>query len=148
MTTLNLHRDPTASPIKHSDFVRAVTEEFGAVYAASGKELETRDVSEDRVKEDKVWKGVEELKSWDWTYGQSPEFSNSFDGDLSIGNIVCLSETLVTACVAKMSVCVIDVPARHDQFSYVSSDTAPYDFFARSEGTTEFPRRSGAITHW
>jgi len=65
-----------------------VTKEFGAVYASPGKELETQDVSESRVKEEKIWKGAEELKSWDWTYGQSPEFSNSFDGDLSIGNIV------------------------------------------------------------
>lgn len=47
-----------------------------------------REVSESEVREEKVWNGVEELRSWDWTFGQSPEFSNSFEGDLSIGNIV------------------------------------------------------------
>lgn len=96
VTTLNTHRPPTNPPIKHSDFVRAVTKEFAHVYASKGKELETRDVAESRVQEEKVWKGVEELKSWEWTYGQSPEFSNAFEGDVSIGNIVSLGSSIVT----------------------------------------------------
>lgn len=90
VSTLNLHRSPDSSPIKHVDFVHAVTREFGTIYAASGKPLETREVSESAVKDVKVWKGVEELKSWEWTYGQSPEFTNNFEGDISIGKLVSL----------------------------------------------------------
>lgn len=37
---------------------------------------------------EKIWKGVEELKSWEWTYGQTPEFENHFEGDLSFGKVV------------------------------------------------------------
>lgn len=89
MTTLNLHRSPDMSkPIKHSDFVNAVTKEFSSVYASPGKRLETREVSEDVVREEKIQRGVAEMKSWEWTYGQSPEFSNTFEGDLSMGNVV------------------------------------------------------------
>ncbi|WVW83244.1 hypothetical protein I302_105263 [Kwoniella bestiolae CBS 10118] len=89
VTTLNHYLPPPASnPIHHDDFVHAVTSEFAKVYSnSSSKKMETNEVNPDWVKESKVWKGVEELKSWEWQYGQTPEFSNELEGKLSFGDL-------------------------------------------------------------
>jgi hypothetical protein len=49
-------------------------------------------VEKDSSGEAKIRKGVEELKSWDWTYGQTPEFENHFEGELSFGKVVSISQ--------------------------------------------------------
>ena len=46
------------------------------------------DVTENLVKEEKVWQGVQELKSWEWVYGQTPEFTNLLQGEVSKGRLV------------------------------------------------------------
>jgi lipoate-protein ligase A len=89
VTTLNKYRPSTVpSPIKHTDFVEAVLHEFERVYDGKGKQIETIEITEGGVREDKVWDGVKELKSWEWTFGQTPEFTNELEGDLSFGKIV------------------------------------------------------------
>lgn len=45
-------------------------------------------VREDEVHEPKIWYGVEEMKTWEWEYGSSPEFSNLIEGELSFGSLV------------------------------------------------------------
>lgn len=45
-------------------------------------------VNEAEVKEKKVWEGVDEMKTWEWEYGSSPEFSNLIEGELSFGSLV------------------------------------------------------------
>ncbi|WWC61224.1 uncharacterized protein I303_103804 [Kwoniella dejecticola CBS 10117] len=96
VTTLNHYLPPTTEKqIHHDDFVKAVTAEFEKVYAGNsngngignGKKMETREVNSDWVKEPKIWKGVEELKSWEWQYGQTPEFTNLLEGELSFGSL-------------------------------------------------------------
>ncbi|WWC85362.1 uncharacterized protein L201_000225 [Kwoniella dendrophila CBS 6074] len=89
VTTLNHYLPSTTQKaIHHDDFVHAVTSEFSKIYAnQSDKKMETREVNSDWIKEPKVWKGVEELKSWEWQYGQTPEFTNSLEGELSFGSI-------------------------------------------------------------
>ena len=47
-------------------------------------------VEEVHVSERKVWDGVNELKGWEWTYGQTPEFINLIEGELGLGKLVCL----------------------------------------------------------
>ncbi|GFZ46240.1 hypothetical protein JCM24511_04487 [Saitozyma sp. JCM 24511] len=88
VTTLNAYRPSSRPhPIKHDDFTDAVIHEFGRVYAGKNKPMQTIEIDEGRVKEAKVWDGVRELKSWEWTFGQTPEFSNDFEGDLSFGKV-------------------------------------------------------------
>lgn len=91
MSTLNLHLPPDRSsrPISHDEFSTAVTEEFEAAYGLSGQGMRTTVVREQEVTEKKVWDGVEELKSWEWQYGQTPEFENTIVGDLPFGRVVC-----------------------------------------------------------
>ncbi|WVQ98628.1 hypothetical protein IAU59_005758 [Kwoniella sp. CBS 9459] len=104
VTTLNHHLPSSAEPIHHDQFVRAVTAQFEKIYSdptsagsrsssggggggSSRKKMETREVNPDWVKEEKVWKGVRELKSWEWQYGQTPEFSNQLQGDFAFGSV-------------------------------------------------------------
>ena len=68
--------------------MEAVTKEFEVVYAGQGKQMEVHQVSEGQAKEKKIFGGAEELKSWEWQYGQTPEFTHLIEGDISIGRIV------------------------------------------------------------
>jgi lipoate-protein ligase A len=45
-------------------------------------------VKEKEISEPKILAGVNEMKTWEWEYGSSPEFSNSIQGELSFGSLV------------------------------------------------------------
>jgi lipoate-protein ligase A len=62
--------------------------EFGEVYGSNGGKLQLKEVTESSIKEEKVWQGVQELKSWEWVYGQTPEFTNLLQGEVSKGRLV------------------------------------------------------------
>ncbi|ORY32223.1 hypothetical protein BCR39DRAFT_557623 [Naematelia encephala] len=89
VTTLNTYLPSSRQgrPIKHDEFVSAVSHEFASVYAGPGKQVITYEVSENLVREVKVWDGVRELKSWEWQYGQTPEFTNRLETVLPFGEI-------------------------------------------------------------
>ncbi|KAL0250278.1 hypothetical protein I308_102451 [Cryptococcus tetragattii IND107] len=88
VTTLNHYLPPGRSKhLHHDDFVRAVTAEFAKTYAGEGKSMTTCEVTESMVKEQKIWDGYEELKSWEWQYGQTPEFTNELEGNFSFGDL-------------------------------------------------------------
>jgi lipoate-protein ligase A len=53
--------------------------------------MEVTYANEDDVTEKKIWDGVKEMKTWEWEYGSSPEFSNQIEGELSFGSLVRLS---------------------------------------------------------
>lgn len=89
MTTLNHYLSPGKPEITHDTFVRAVTDEFEKVYALPGDGgLRTTIVRESEVKEKKVWDGANEMQTWEWEYGSSPEFSNLIEAELSFGTVV------------------------------------------------------------
>ncbi|KAL7422195.1 hypothetical protein Q5752_002841 [Cryptotrichosporon argae] len=83
VTTLN-HWAPR--PVRHADFVSTVRAEFMRVYEL-GRRTQTMEVAEGDVRDRKVWDGVAELKSWEWQYGQTPEFTNTLAAALSIGQV-------------------------------------------------------------
>ncbi|WVR05086.1 hypothetical protein IAU60_002098 [Kwoniella sp. DSM 27419] len=95
VTTLNHYLPPHREPVHHDDFVTAIVKEFEKVYAGpagaaerhAGKGMVTHSVDQNKVKDVKVWKGVDELKSWEWQYGQTPEFTNELDGEFSFGTV-------------------------------------------------------------
>ncbi|XAO24119.1 hypothetical protein I312_102909 [Cryptococcus bacillisporus CA1280] len=88
VTTLNHYLPPGRSKhLHHDDFVRAVTAEFTKTYAGEEKSMTTCEVTESMVKEQKIWDGYEELKSWEWQYGQTPEFTNELEGNFSFGDL-------------------------------------------------------------
>ncbi|EIW69568.1 hypothetical protein TREMEDRAFT_30736, partial [Tremella mesenterica DSM 1558] len=83
VTTLSKY---SSQPITHENFVSAVIEEFEDVYG-SGENMAVKEIREEEVVEKKVWEGIEEMKSWEWEFGQNPEFSNILKGRLSFGNL-------------------------------------------------------------
>ncbi|KAL7413024.1 hypothetical protein BDY24DRAFT_71388 [Mrakia frigida] len=73
--------------VNHESFVAAVVEEFTRVYGDGGKG--SREVEEGKLWEEKeeVEREAAELKSWDWAYGQTPEFSVELKEEFSFGKI-------------------------------------------------------------
>ncbi|WVQ71546.1 hypothetical protein IAR50_001085 [Cryptococcus sp. DSM 104548] len=89
VTTLNHYIPDPSKPIHHESFASALTSEFAKVYSSAAKPMSTHLVNKSGVKDEKIWKGYEELKSWGWEYGQTPEFTNTLEdsfpwGDLSV----------------------------------------------------------------
>lgn len=94
--TLNAHRAPGAREITHGAFVAAAAAEFGAAYGPS--QVQAVDeaavfegghagVNVDAAGRAAIRAGMAELQSWDWEYGQTPAFSNHFEGALSCGRV-------------------------------------------------------------
>lgn len=52
-------------------------------------------VKEQDITDQKVWDGVKEMKTWEWEYGSSPEFSNLIEGELSFGPLVGLTSAVI-----------------------------------------------------
>ncbi|CAD6580417.1 MAG: Biotin/lipoate A/B protein ligase [Tremellales sp. Tagirdzhanova-0007] len=109
VTTLNTYLPVSrlGEAIQHDDFVRAAAHEFDAIYSGERKRMETHEVSEGRVHETKVIDGAKELKSWEWQYGQTPEFTNDIEGEVSIGRI-SVSLTTRHALITSMSIKLAD----------------------------------------
>lgn len=76
--------------IDHQQFCEAVIEEFFEAYnhgnAVEPTVFAKNDLS--NLPEDVV-KSREELTSWDWIYGQTPEFTHDIDMEFSWGTVVC-----------------------------------------------------------
>lgn len=61
--------------ITHDAFVTAVRRDFRRMYCPRGEGVAHVEVGEEEaLEEESVRKGVEELKSKEWTYGQTPQF--------------------------------------------------------------------------
>ncbi|RSH86607.1 Biotin/lipoate A/B protein ligase [Apiotrichum porosum] len=82
VSTLNAHR--TGDEISHDAFVTALREEFAATYPGT---MPVTVVEEKDVDLPKVWDDVADIKSWEWQYGQTPEFTNLITADLSFGRV-------------------------------------------------------------
>ncbi|KAF8312232.1 Lipoyltransferase and lipoate-protein ligase [Clavulina sp. PMI_390] len=87
--------------ITHDLFVEAVKKEFQALYT-EGRELETLRLSEEtEASNDHILKGMEELKSWDWMYGQTPALTNKLTKEFDWGTIevhIGAKKGLITDC--------------------------------------------------
>lgn len=100
VSTLNAHR--TGDEISHDAFVTALREEFAATYPGT---MPVTVVEEKDVDLPKVWDDVADIKvswrnapnadiqSWEWQYGQTPEFTNLITADLSFGRVVGFPNT-------------------------------------------------------
>jgi lipoate-protein ligase A len=89
VTTLNTYLPSHRDPIDHESFTEAVTSEFRRVYEIpDSAAMKVQYVKEEEVTETKIWDGVKEMKTWEWEYGSSPEFSNRIEGELSFGSLV------------------------------------------------------------
>lgn len=78
-------REFAAAAVDHERFVKVVADEFAAAYGLS-RDIKRVDASE-ADRNEYVRAVVEELKSWEWQYGQTPEFTHVISGTLSLGSL-------------------------------------------------------------
>ncbi|GAA6029899.1 hypothetical protein JCM8097_009160 [Rhodosporidiobolus ruineniae] len=71
--------------IDHDRFVEVVASEFASRYGERG-EIQHVDESE-AERNSYVREVVDELKSWEWQYGQTPEFTHELSGSFSWGKL-------------------------------------------------------------
>ncbi|KDE05823.1 hypothetical protein MVLG_03767 [Microbotryum lychnidis-dioicae p1A1 Lamole] len=94
-----------SSTIDHASFVRAVTKEFGRSHGDEG--LKIHEVDESEVERNEYVRGViDELQSWDWKYGQTPEFTHDVSGELPFGPLayhITSRHALITSCTITTS---------------------------------------------
>ncbi|KAK4700942.1 hypothetical protein P7C70_g5301, partial [Phenoliferia sp. Uapishka_3] len=75
-----------SSTIEHDNFVEAVVEEFKVTYGGSPY---VQRIDESELERNDYVKGVaDELQSWDWQYGQTPEFLHDMSLATPGGNFV------------------------------------------------------------
>ncbi|KAJ7102649.1 hypothetical protein C8R43DRAFT_231611 [Mycena crocata] len=63
----------------HDAFVRAVVSEFRKQYGVDERIDPTQFIDETCGDQPYIQRGIAELKSWDWLYGQTPEFTYTID---------------------------------------------------------------------
>ncbi|KAJ3033683.1 Biotin/lipoate A/B protein ligase [Rhizophlyctis rosea] len=72
--------------VDHLSFCEAVMEEFGRTHGV--KDLQFTELDKDFfLKHPDIQKDHDELKTWDWTYGQTPEFTHQLDHQFSWGSV-------------------------------------------------------------
>lgn len=69
----------------HEAFVNSVSEEFTRVYGGDGQISEVDETYLDGS--DTIQKGINELKSWEWSHGQTPEFTHDLTKTFSWGEV-------------------------------------------------------------
>ncbi|ORY90879.1 hypothetical protein BCR35DRAFT_108826 [Leucosporidium creatinivorum] len=75
------------SDFGHEKFVGAVSEEFKKTYGEF-EEVQVTRVNESELERNEYVKGVsDELQSWDWQWGSTPEFTHDIEGSFPFGDI-------------------------------------------------------------
>jgi len=70
--------------ISHEAFVKSVAREFTIVYGGDGK---INLIDEDELHRAEIRNGRSELKSWEWSHGQTPEFTHDLKKTFSWGEV-------------------------------------------------------------
>ena len=74
------------SLLDHQSFFDAVTDQFLRTY---GGRKHVQDIDESQLQEKEYVKKVyEELQTWEWQWGQTPEFTNSLTAEFAWGTLV------------------------------------------------------------
>ncbi|BGP13163.1 hypothetical protein JCM10213v2_001082 [Rhodosporidiobolus nylandii] len=94
-----------SSEISHERFVEVVAKEFASKYNV--REEITRIDDSEAERNSYVREVVDELKSWDWQYGQTPEFTHSISGSFPWGSLT------------------MDITSRHGLIQSASLPTPP-----------------------
>ncbi|KAJ7682155.1 Lipoyltransferase and lipoate-protein ligase [Mycena polygramma] len=75
-------------PVGHGDFVRAVIGEFRRKYGVDAEDDPTQFIDEVRDMKPYIEKGMAELQTWDWIYGQTPEFTYTIEHKFVWGLVI------------------------------------------------------------
>ncbi|KAJ7169623.1 hypothetical protein C8R46DRAFT_203870 [Mycena filopes] len=100
--------------VEHAVFARAVEHEFRCEYSLSEAEDPTQLIDESSRSLAYIQTGIEELKSWDWLYGQTPEFTYTISETFAWGPVTAV----VRAKHAIILSCAIHAPDAPSQISH------------------------------
>ncbi|KAJ7755850.1 Lipoyltransferase and lipoate-protein ligase [Mycena metata] len=92
--------------IEHSVFARAVEREFRREYTIDEKVDPTQLIDQSTSTGSYIENGITELKSWDWLYGQTPEFTYTISETFAWGSVTAK----VRAKHAIILSCTVDAP--------------------------------------
>ncbi|KIJ57023.1 hypothetical protein M422DRAFT_773736 [Sphaerobolus stellatus SS14] len=75
--------------LSYEGFENAMVETFNKEYYPDSTAAEVHEITEspEVLEIDYIAKGIEELKSWEWQYGQTPEFTHIMTGKFSWGEL-------------------------------------------------------------
>lgn len=74
--------------LDHQSFFEAVSDQFIQVYGGKEKNVHLVKENDELENNDFVLKSYSELKSWDWQWGQTPEFTIHINAELSWASMV------------------------------------------------------------
>ncbi|KAJ3417121.1 Biotin/lipoate A/B protein ligase [Chytridiales sp. JEL 0842] len=73
--------------VTHTDFCHSVANQFGKLYKTPAA-LSLFEISERMMEGDRGLQGyMDEFKSWEWTYGQTPEFRHTLTRQFEFGDV-------------------------------------------------------------
>ncbi|KAL5507822.1 hypothetical protein ACEPAH_5440 [Sanghuangporus vaninii] len=96
--------------ITHEGFVEASIQAFQEAYGVD-EEPHYIEETENILNAPEIRKGMEELKSWDWQYGQTPEFTYSVSRLFDFG----LAKAEITSKHGVILSCKVDCPGVHSE---------------------------------
>jgi len=76
-----------SSTVTHEAFTNAVIQAFRDEYGVQEEAYFIESDSDDLEKNEYIQRGISELTSWDWVYGQTPEFTYTVQNSFTWGNI-------------------------------------------------------------
>ncbi|KAF8076802.1 hypothetical protein FPV67DRAFT_433361 [Lyophyllum atratum] len=91
--------------ITHETFTAAVVDEFRKEYGITSA-AQIMDESDDLTSIEYIRKGIAELPSWDWAYGQTPEFTYTVDHTFPWGSVTAEFRSkhgIIDACALRVS---------------------------------------------
>ncbi|KAL1747257.1 hypothetical protein HDZ31DRAFT_80613 [Schizophyllum fasciatum] len=131
--------------LSHEAFANSMVREFQREYGVTEEPCVVRE-SEESQAEEYIKKGMEELPSWDWAYGQTPEFVYNVSKTFPWGVVTAIIRSkrgLITGCdialkdsTLALDFAPLDALFRDMRYGFVDVDE-PADVRARLAGRNE-----------
>ncbi|KAJ6515341.1 Lipoyltransferase and lipoate-protein ligase [Mycena sanguinolenta] len=91
----------TSPHLEHTGFMSAVVDEFRREYALDATDDPTQYIDESALALPYIQNGIAELKTWDWLYGQTPQFTYTIEQAFAWGLVtaeLCAKHGVILSC--------------------------------------------------
>jgi len=99
--------------VSHNAFTSAVVDEFREEFGIESP-AQYIEATDDLQNIDYIRRGLDELPSWDWAYGQTPEFTYTIDETFSWGEVqakIRSKHGIILACMLEVRNTQLEAPA-------------------------------------
>ncbi|TFL05826.1 Lipoyltransferase and lipoate-protein ligase [Pterulicium gracile] len=123
--------------VTHDEFVQSVIKEFSAEFSTDNKVHEV-DMTEELCSVDYIQRGMRELQSWDWQWGQTPEFTYGISTKFPWGDV----DAKISSRHGRIQSCVLNAPSlpaeeREQLESFVASQRYGFSELGSTSGWDE-----------